>query len=182
MKTVAYLLYQHDNDGYMFVDGHPFSCSQCNVQLINAYNPKMTFKKKNFDISSTYDNYTIVSKRFVEYVIHSGYKNLSFLPLLKDDKFFYFDLSSLPTLKEDDSSSELEMEDRCDLCGYIPTFGYLSYEFQNSKQEIKRGFFRSERRLGRTKANSFNLIIGIDTYKEIELEKFSGRDIHALKA
>ena len=41
MDTLGYSIYGHDNDSYMFIDGHPFACNECGSKLVNTYNSVM---------------------------------------------------------------------------------------------------------------------------------------------
>jgi hypothetical protein len=50
------------------IDGYPTRCKVCGAKLNNMYNQDLKLKGKNFDITSTYDHYTIISSRLLEYL------------------------------------------------------------------------------------------------------------------
>lgn len=88
-KLIAYVLQGQDNDSYMLYDApHLTRCSTCG-ELLKRPHLIPDFKlNKKFDVSSTYDGYTIVSKRFVDEWHHNGGTGLVFNQLPADPDYF----------------------------------------------------------------------------------------------
>lgn len=180
MVSLGYSFYGHDNQSYMFIDGHPFACEQCGSKYLNTYNPEMKLKKKTFDFSATYDGYTVVSKRFVEFLIDKEYHRLNIYPLINHSEFFYFDEFSLPKVKFDIKRREVEFTGECNVCGYNPAYGVTPAYLKNLDKPIERGFYRTDIIFGDSGKEGPLLIVGVETYKELRAEKFKGMDLRAI--
>lgn len=112
---IAYVLSPHDDGTYMLGtdtyrprdpagfydwrfgnDGspHPATCPTCGRKTDPEYiNPSFRAKRRNWDMSSTYDGYRIVSRRFRDFCIQNGWPGMSFVSLPADADFLVLRLS-----------------------------------------------------------------------------------------
>jgi hypothetical protein len=88
-KVVGYVLYGHDNDSYMLENQQGLNrCSTCGELLDRSCSVDSFRLRKKYDLSGTYDGYTIASLAFREAWHEAGSEGLDFISLPSAEGFF----------------------------------------------------------------------------------------------
>jgi hypothetical protein len=195
---VGYKLSGHDNDSYMlgeetrrtttsdervffdwrFIQNgeqHPATCPKCGRKIDPNYiNPHFRLRKKSMDIGSTYDGYTIVSNRFMEFCIAIKLTGVEFVPLPSQPDHYWFRVHN--SLKVDrENSVGLRLMNFCDGCQtYAGVFGTSGLRFSDVKSTIPSGIFRTD--LEFSQAHEQHPIFLVDTNLAalLKIQKFKG--------
>lgn len=128
-EIIGFVVYGHDNRSHFFVDAPNIRrCEACN-EILDKFQQVPTDRgprKRNMDISRTYDGVTVVSARFVEACAEGGIRGLHFAPL-QDSRFFWAFPSR--TVRLDVARQRIDFGPRCGACGLwkgatrsIPTY------------------------------------------------------------
>ena len=167
MKITCYDLHGGDNDSYMYIDGHPDRCKYCGAKLSHIYNLDIKIKKSSLDIFSTYDHYTIISKKLLDYL---QLKNIEFTyyPLNRYPDYFLLDKIELPQIKITDYD-HLNFLGKCKTCGHQPVYSSFSID-----QPIIKGIYRTDLLFSDPGRESPVILVGLETYKELNQQRFKG--------
>ena len=110
------------NDSYMcasvgklLIDGVP-ACVACGYKIdLYFINPAFRVKRRNYDLSCTYDGYKIASLKFIEACKRFDLIGLSYLPLPADKDFVVLKAHSVTRF--DAVSRKTHFERLCAVCG-----------------------------------------------------------------
>jgi hypothetical protein len=167
MKINCYDLYGGDNDSYMYIDGHPDRCEDCGAKLSHIYNLDMKIKKSRLDIFSTYDHYTIISKKLLDY-LQSKNIEFKYYPLNRYTDYFLFDEIELPQIKIE-NYDHLKFSQKCKTCGRQTAYSSFSID-----RPIIKGIYRTDLLFSDPGRESPVILIGLETYKELNQQRFKG--------
>ena len=172
---LAYNLVAQDN-GAFFFEKAPKSifCPSCGCCLKDDYVPnELEFFKRNYDLSFTYANRCIVSERFKIFCENSQIQDVDFV-LVDASKNIYF-MKPLKQLAFDVRRRRTRFENYCRECKqYEEVIGASPVFLKNVEQEIGNGVYRTDIEFGTGKAKSPSIIVGTNTKRLIEKERFTG--------
>lgn len=118
MRFSASVLWQEDNEAIAFGDRQDVCrCPSC-LTLVDKWSTPLTglrLRRRHFDISTTYDGVTVVSRRFAQWLdrLRLGGVEVRQLP---DDRQFY-QLIVRRVVELDAVRQGVLFEDRCPICG-----------------------------------------------------------------
>jgi len=204
---IAYSLSGHNNDSYMlgeettkakteeerqfyswrFIkDGaqHPSTCKKCGRKIDPDFiDPDFFLRKKNMDISSTYDGYTIVSKKFKDFCerqseVISGVEFIA-LPSQLD----HYRLVIRNIIDVDKSRSiGIRFLYYCDLCHkYAGVFGTGKLRFKNIESPILKGMYRTDIDFAQAHEQHPVIIVGLELANKIKDAKLEGACLKKLE-
>lgn len=179
MKYIqAYVLHPPDNDSYWVPDlKNPlFCCDLCGGKLSRKIeNTEFNLKKKNFDISMTYDGFFIASERFLltvksldsgAYISSEIYSKARFAQK-------YFKLEFVNQLKLDVSAADPEFGPVCPRCGQFKfVVGATDYFVVGGR--VNSGFFRTDIEFAEGFERFPEIIVGVDTAALLRAEHLKG--------
>ena len=143
-------------------------CNVCGYRTDYRYtNQNFTLKRKTLDYSSTYDGVTIVSLKFKEFCLRYGYANLEFVPLKKVPNFYQFYIKG--NVIEFEAHRK---ENFCSSCEQYESIIGPSVKLENFNQPLNDGFYQSDLWFASGNEKSPITIVGPQTMKNLELEKF----------
>ena len=145
-------------------------CKFCGYRTDYRYNnPEFILKRKGFDFSSTYDGIEIVSLRFKQFCEKNLYKNLVFIPLLKDPNYFqlYIQDNIIEYIAQ-------RSENLCSSCGRYESVIGPTINLDNINEPLKDGFYKSDLWFASGNEKSPITIIAPETFRKMKTEKFKG--------
>lgn len=176
--TIAYDLYGQDNDSFIHCKDQEI-CSTCGCSISKSFNPNFKLKRKNFDISTTYDGYQIISSRLKSFLDNHNMSNIKYTPLENNKGFYYVEF--LDILEIDVINSDIFFGDKCQNCSqYSEIIKGSELLLKNINKPIQKGIYRTDIEFGQCDSKSPLIIIGIKTYQEMVKEKFRGMDSQKL--
>src|SRR4051812_34440919 len=97
MRTVGLSVDGHDNDSFMLPENDvKLICSSCESKLDDAYiNPEFKLVRRNLDISTTYDGYTIVSEKFRRFCDDHEIAKIVLMPLASCPGFYNLQVKNI---------------------------------------------------------------------------------------
>jgi hypothetical protein len=151
---------------------HPATCPKCGRKTNPNYiNPKFRARKRKWDMSGTYDGYTIVSKRFRDFCKRSKWKGMNFVPLPADKGFFVLRL--LLILAFDAKRRKTRFDDPCPACGaFYNVIGSDPAFLAGIKQPIMDGFYRSDLEFASGPEQAPLIFVGIETAEKLRKQNF----------
>lgn len=170
--VIAKIFIGPDNLSFMHND-YPNCCEICHYELRQSINANFKLKKKQFDVSGTYDGYLIVSKRFRLFCEEKKYNNVQFLDLPNEPDFYF--LESTTTITLDYERRKVQFIDFCDKCGrYAEVIG-ATPSFIKPNSTIKENtFYRSEYDFGSYNSKSPLIVVSNKMAEEMLEMKFKG--------
>ena len=117
----------------------------------------------------------------MDFVIGDKYNDLEMYHLVKYPDFFFFNSFSLNLLKFDTERRKVQYTGACELCAHNPAYGSTPTYLRDLEKSIDRGFFRTDILFSDPGKERPQIIIGVETYKELKTEKFKGLDLQAIK-
>jgi hypothetical protein len=146
-----------------------------NIYDINLYD--VNFKigsKKKFDMSVTYDGFTIISEKFRMFCLENNYEGLEFLPLKKEIGFFWFKINNI--LLFDFESRKTKFSDYNEQNSkYASVHGATPVHLE-VKDVLKDGFYRTDIFFGHHESKKPIEIVGTQT--KDKMKKFGLRGIY----
>ncbi|QTE23355.1 hypothetical protein [Polaribacter cellanae] len=163
-----------DNDTHMYPNrDFPNKCIQCSTPLNKGINPQYKLKKKQYDLSHTYDGYTIVSERFKQFCLKNNFKGLVFSPLPNDKNFYVFRSNNI--FEIDPIRRKVKFDRYCDKCKRFTSVAGGTPAFSKySDKKLKNTIYRSDIEFGGIYELSPFLIISLEVFELIRKEKFKG--------
>jgi len=160
---------------------HPTTCPNCGRKTDSTFiNPKFKVRKRKWDISTTYDGYHLVSKRFRSFCVKHGWEGMTFVPLSADNDFFVLRLSRI--LKFDAQRRETRFENPCPTCrAFYSVIGATPVFLRDIKEPIEEGFFRSDLEFASGPEQSPLILIGVGTAEKLKKQKFQKYALHAVE-
>ena len=170
--VVAKILRGPDNLSFMY-DDYPNCCDKCRYSIHQSVNPNFRLRKKQFDVSGTYDGYLIVSKRLKIFCEEKGYNNVRFYNLESEPEFFFLDCTKVLSL--DYERRKVQFIDFCDKCGrYAEVIGATPGFIGNDYLIEDNSFYRSEYDFGSYNSKSPLIIVSNKMAEEMQKMKFKG--------
>lgn len=170
--VVAKLLRGDDNRSFMYYD-YPDCCTKCHYTVKRSISPDFKLKRKQYDVSYTYDGYLIVSKRFKSFCEEKEYSNVTFHGLVNEPDFYC--LESCEVVSLDYERRKVKFIDLCDKCGrYAEVIGATPSYIENNFEMKENTFYRSEFDFGSYNRKSPLIIIGNEMAEEMLKMKFKG--------
>lgn len=168
---LGYTLIIPDNGDTFIEDDALTTCSKySNIYDLNIMNPDFALKKKKYNISSTYDSFTIVSEKFKTFCQNEKYKGLKFITLPKSQGFYWFKVNNIIEFDCDARKTRfINYSEACD--GYEEIIGADPACLKN-KTPLPDGFFRSDICFGSTYQKSPLEIVGKATMTKLKLAGF----------
>src|SRR4051812_22112927 len=122
---------------------HPATCGTCGRKTDSAYiNPAFRVRRRKWDISATYDGYTLVSKRFRDLCERHRWTGVHFASLPADPSFFV--LRVLPAVAFDAERRETRFVQPCPTCrAFYGVAGATPVYLKGVTQPLRGGFFRT---------------------------------------
>jgi hypothetical protein len=181
-NIIGYNLYGPDNDSYMSascdnileeLDNVP-TCNGCGYRTDYTYaNNNFKIKKRNYDISYTYDGVCIVSLTFKEFCKKNKYSNIIFKELPREEKFYQFIVEN--ELEFDYTRRETKLINYCESCGfYENVIGSIPTFLKDIINPLDDGFYRSDLLFGSRNEKSPLIIISPFTKELLDNEKLKG--------
>jgi hypothetical protein len=194
MNTTAFEVTSIDNDTSAFSDEfaplakvgksipQPKRCAKCG-ELLDKWNEpliNLRIRKRRFDMSTTYDGITIVSRRFIEVYREARLKGLEFKSLPNDDLFSRANASVI--LKLDAVRAETRFGKRCSKCKlFKEVTGAFPIVFVAGSKLAPRGFARSDLEFGYKDEKCPILVCGVEAAKILKAAKLKGMTIEAIE-
>ena len=187
---IGYSISGEDNDSFMCSSADEILenmenlsvCSQCGYRTNYFYiNNNFKVSRRVYDLSSTYDGYTIVSRKFKEFCDRKGYKNIEFKELDKDPDFFA--LIALKVIEYDTDRNNPQYENYCEACSnYESVIGPSPIYLKGITEPLADGFYRTDILFASGNEKSPLIIIGPETKEAILKEGFKGIDFEKIIA
>ena len=152
---------------------HPATCPACGRKIDSEYvNPTFRVHHRRRDIVTTYDGYHLVSSRFRDFCIaNNWHRDLRFLPLPADDKYFVLKPSTV--LEFDSERRKTRFEQHCSVCNhYFSVIGANPIFLRGVIEPITHGFFRTDLEFASGHEQHPLLILGTETANAIKSERF----------
>jgi len=155
------------------------ACDRCrDIYTINKVDPTIKIKT-NKPISSTYDNFTIVSDEFKVFCENEGYEGLEFVGLQNSPGIYWFKMHN--EIEFDQNVPGLRFINYSEECkGYEEVIG-ANPVYLKKQELIPDGFFRTDLCFGSFESKFPLMIIGIETLKKIKAAGFKGLDTSEIK-
>jgi hypothetical protein len=92
-NVIARMLWGESIDDYMYenIDDRKDICPICHNTLGHIPNQSVVIHNRNWDLSTTYDGYWIISEKFYDFCKEGNYKNLRIIPLSNSKGLYYFE-------------------------------------------------------------------------------------------
>lgn len=173
---IGYDISCEDNDSQMFPSGDPNwpRCSKCGYTTDFDYiSPLFKLGKQLYDISSTYDNKTIVSLKFKEFCLRNKYRGVGFKELPNDPGFFKLEVNNM--VKFDAEKAKLRYYKYCDEChSYESVTPGIPIFLKGISKPLGDGFYATDVHFASGNEKGPLFIIGVETYEKMKKEKFRG--------
>ena len=147
-------------------------CSKCGYRTDFFYiNRKFRVSRRVYDLSCTYDGYTIVSRKFKEFCDRKEYKYIEFKEFDKDYDFFA--LFPVNVVEYDTDRNKPQYENYCESCGnYESVIGPSPIYLKGVTEPLADGFYRTDIMFASGNEKSPLIIIGPETKETILKEGF----------
>jgi hypothetical protein len=141
---------------------HPATCRTCGRKVDPAYvNPAFRVRRRTWDISATYDGYTLVSKRFRVLCERHRWSGVEFAALPADPDFFV--LRVAPVVAFDAERRQTRFEQHCPTCdAFYAVVGATPVFLKNVTEPLRGGFFRTDLEFACGPEQHPLTIVGID--------------------
>lgn len=164
MSILGFSISGHDNDSYAFYDREGLrrcaSCGTLTHKWEESLDGLVIQKRRNADISATYDGVLVVSDAFVHLCQENDLEGLT-LSRLPDDPGFWA-ISSDHILTFDAERRRTRFEELCQVCGHYGAIAGATPVFLKDRAIIPdRGFARTDIEFGSGNAKHPLLMCGI---------------------
>lgn len=163
---LGYALTIYDNKYCMYKNLKLDDCAKYSDNYtINRIDPKIKIKTTK-QISSTYDNFTIVTDRFKLFCEKEKYEGLEFVVLPRSPGFYWFKIHNVIELDpKDEGIRFINYNEEC--LGFEEIIGAYPIHLK-SKELIPDGFFRSNLCFGSFATKTPLEMIGLVTKQKLE--------------
>ena len=177
---LGYGISGRDNDSYLFPEG--WGKTVCEVldyieNRENYLNTNFKVKRANLNLSYTYDSALIVSQKFRDFCLRNDYKGLEFHPLKKQTNLYLFKTKNI--IEFDSKRRGTQFEEYQEDCKMYNSIAGATPIYLKSEKIISDGIYRTDIRFGGGYEQSPFIIIGVETFKKMKLEKM--KDIDFIK-
>lgn len=163
---LGYTIIEPDEGQNMFDNIELGECAKySNIYDLNIIDPEFKVKRKKYNISSTYDGFTIVSEKFKQFCASEKYSGLIFISLPKASGYYWFKINNL--LEYDTKRRGTEFLNYNSVCkGYEEIIGADPVCLKN-KMLLPDGFFRTDVCFGSYSGKSPLYLVGDVTKKKL---------------
>lgn len=180
MKHIShYVLWAADNDCYWIPElkDPRYCCPICASKLSRSIeNPDFYLKKKNYDISITYDGFLIASDKFVTALKKVFMNNIFECVPIKADKRYrgnYFKVEFRDILEIDQEKAVPEFGSVCSSCGQFEhVVGARGYYLHGAP--LGAGIFRTDIEFGSGFEKSPAIVVGVDSVEMLKVAGLKG--------
>ena len=160
---------------------HPALCPCCGRKTDPSFiDPAFRVTRKRFDLSHTYDGYTIASRIFREACQTEHGAGLEFEPIRAESEFFL--VSANRILSVDRDSPGLRFLYPCPVCReYAGVFGISHLRFLDADPDAI-GWWRTDIQFAQAHQQQPLLVVGKPTAKWLRARKFKGVDVVPFRA
>ena len=175
---IAYQLSGHDNDTWAYKWPGAPRCQACGyVTNRDTIDPALRVKRRRLDVSSTYDNVLLVSRRLAEACLDEW--EVGLVPLTADPEFLA--LRPPRIVPFDAERRGTRFENKCSLCGrYESVVGAKPGFLRISALPTPDGFFRTDLEFGSGDEKS-PLIVASLSVRERLMRRFPRLEWHAME-
>lgn len=172
---IGYSISAPDNNSTMNGARAGTPCVKCGLTLDRwSVNDDFELKVKTFDLSYTFDGFSIVSSRFQRFCEVHQYDTLQFRTLAKEPEFFVFDVTRV--LRFDAARRGTRFEDYCDLCKRYRFITRAVPVILLDTDHVPEGFSRTDLEFGSNDAKAPILLVGRETKRALEVSGLVGLD------
>ena len=149
---IGYSISGDDNDSFMCSSADVVHenmeglsvCPKCGYRTDFFYiNRNFRVSRRMYDLSSTYDGYNIVSRKFKEFCVRKGYNSIEFKGFDADPDFFA--LMPLTIVEFDTDRNEPRYENYCEECGnFESVVGPFPVYLKDVSKPLADGFYRTD--------------------------------------
>lgn len=180
--TIGYGISGPDNDSYLNPDG--WGKTICEVidfvnNRENYVTEKFRVKRANFNLSYTYDGGTIVSQKFRDFCLRNKYSTLKFYQLKKQKNLYLLKCTKI--IAYDIEQRQTRFEEFQPDCQMYNSIAGATPICLSSKNKLEDGFYRTDILFGGGYEQSPILLIGTETFKKMQTEKFTDIDFQIVK-
>lgn len=178
-NIIAFVLGCSDNGASYFEDASDkVLCQKCKTCVDVKYYPtnlQNLRKEQKYDISATYDGVIIVSERVVHFCYENSLENIEFVKVNCEPNMYKLEPKCI--LKFDCDKRKTRFINKCEVCGnYKEVIGATPAFLKEVSQPILKGIYRTDISFGSGCAKQPLIIVGIETKKVIDQQKFRGID------
>jgi len=168
---LGYVILDPDNEDYMLDKIAQNKCANySNIYDLNFINSSYQFKKKKYNISSTYDGFKIVSEKFRQFCEREKYQGLEFVKLPKSSGFYWFKIHNI--VEYDAGARKTQFINYNKECkGYEQIIG-ATPACLKSKIPLPDGFYRTDICFGNYAGKSPLEIVGTITMAKLKAAGF----------
>ena len=168
---LGYTLIEPDLKCDMLADLQLDACARySNIYDLNIIDPNFKVKGKKYNISGTYDGFTIVSELFKKFCETEKYKGLEFLSLPNLPNFYWFKVFNV--VEFDINARGTEFLNYNKICkGYEEIIGATPLCLKN-KIPLSDGFYRTDICFGSFEGKSPVYLVGDVTMKKLKIAGF----------
>ena len=169
--VLGYVIIDPDNEDYMFENIAQNKCADfSNIYDLNQVSSSFQFKKKKYNISSTYEGFKIVSEKFKQFCEKEKYRGLEFVVLPKSHGFYWFKINNIVEYDVDARKTQfINYNKECN--GYEEIIGATPACLKN-KTPLQDAFFRTDICFGSFAGKSPLEIVGEMTMKKLKAAGF----------
>jgi hypothetical protein len=167
---VAYALSAHDGEAFFFEDRESrIFCPICGTLLAKDFLPRRVKPRKKWDISSTYENRTIVTEKFKVWCETQSFQAVRFRPVNEEPRYYSFE--PLRVLQFDPRRARFD--NRCAVCGnYESVIIAGPLTLLEIPAPVEHGFFRTDLEFGSRWEKTPLIVVGMQTKNLMEQEAF----------
>lgn len=179
---IGYGISGPDNDSYLNPDGRGKSICEVIDFVKNRekfITQKFKVKRSNLNLSYTYDGGTIVSQKFRDFCLRNKYSNVDFFQLKTQKELYLFKCTQtveFNTIRRQTTFEEFKKE--CQLYNSIAGAHPICLK---SNLVLKDGLYRTDIIFGGGYEQHPLLIIGIETYEKMKLDKINDIDFEPIQ-
>jgi len=176
---LGYAIIIYDNKYSMYRNIKLDECAKYSDNyIINRIDPDIKIKTKK-DISSTYDNFTIVTDQFKMFCETEKYEGLEFVTLPNSPGYYWFKIHNVIELDPQDHGIRfINYNEQCQ--GYEEIIGAYPVHLK-VKELIPDGFFRTNLCFGSFETKTPIEMIGIATKQKLKIASIKGIDTSEIK-
>jgi len=169
---LGYVIIDPDNGENMFENALQNKCANySNIYDLNCINPSYQFRKKQYNISSTYEGFKIVSEKFKRFCEKEKYEGLEFVKLPKSDGFYWFKIHNIIEYDTDARKTQfINFNKECN--GYEEIIGATPVCLK-VKTVLNDSFYRTDICFGSFADKSPLEIVGEMTMKKLRAAGFN---------
>ena len=179
---IGYSISGSDNDSYLFPDGWGKSICEVSDFVLNRenyINGRFSVKRKNKNLSNTYDGATIVSQKFRDFCLRNSYLSVQFYQLEKQPELYLMKVNSIVEFDTDRRQTRFEdFNQECNMYNSIVGANPVCLKTTNA---LSDNFNRTDILFGSGYEQHPLTIIGVETFKKMKAEKFNDIDFHPIQ-